>query len=113
MTRTFVELPNFISCWERCGLTEEALAELEIELCANPKLGAVVQGTGGLRKLRWALPGKGKSGSARVVYVDFALYEKIYLISAYTKNEKDNLSDSEKKHIKKIIEQLGRELGKK
>jgi len=113
MTREFVRLPNFENCWKRCGLTEEALAELAIALCSNPKLGDVVQGTGGLRKLRWALPYKGKSGSVRVVYVDFAVFEKIYFISAYAKNEKDNITANEKKNIKKLIGMLESELRKK
>lgn len=47
-----------------------------------------MQGTGGLRKVRFALENRGKSGSVRVVYVDFVVYETIYLITAYTKNEK-------------------------
>ena len=113
MTREFVRLPNFEACWTKNGLSEEDLLELEIALCSDPKSGAVIQGTGGLRKLRWALPGLGKRGSLRIVYVDFVVYEKIYLISAYTKNEKDNLSDAEKKTIKKMIQQLGNELRKK
>lgn len=113
MTRKFVRLPNFESCWKKCGLSDKELVELEIALCSNPKLGKVVQGTGGLRKLRWAVPGSGKRGSVRVVYVDFAVYEKLYLISAYTKNEKNDLSDSEKKYIKKLIGLLDNELRKK
>ena len=50
-------------------------------------------GTGGLRKLRFAFKGKGKSGSARVCYVDFAAFEKDYLIQVFSKDEKPNLTD--------------------
>lgn len=66
--------------------------------------------TGGLRKLRIAFEGRGKSGSGRVCYVDFAVYDKIYLITAYPKNEKENLSKTERNAIAKMIEQLEKSL---
>ena len=70
-----------------------------------------MQGTGGLRKLRFALPGKGKSGKgksggARICYVVFAEFEMIYLITAFTKDEQDNLSQEEKNILKKRIKEL-------
>lgn len=65
-----------------------------------------MQGTGGLRKIRVAFEGRGKSGSARVCYVDFAVYKRIYLITAYTKNDKDNLTKEERNEIRKLIEML-------
>ena len=54
--------------------------------------------------MRFALPNRGKSGSSRVLYVDFVLAETIYLIFAYPKNEKDDPSDEECAHIKKLID---------
>ena len=78
----------------------------------NPDAAAIIQGTGGLRKLRWALPGSGKSGSMRVLYVDFIIQEKVYMIDLFTKNEKDNLSDAEKSAVKKVIQSIQRELRK-
>ena len=69
-----------------------------------------MQGTGGLRKLRIAFEGKGKSGSGRVCYVDFAVFDKIYLITAYPKNEKDNLSKAERNAIANMIAQLEKSL---
>lgn len=71
-----------------------------------------MQGTGGLRKVRFAIDNRGKSGSVRVVYVDFVVYETIYLISAYPKNEKDNLSKAERNAIKSVIEKLEAQLKK-
>ena len=79
--------------WEKFGLTEDDIVTLEEFLCVNPQTGVVTEGTGRLRKLRWALPNQGESGSIRVVYVDFVRYEKIYLISAYPKNEKGELKN--------------------
>jgi hypothetical protein len=103
----------FEKCWEKIGLTDDGIAKLEEELCRDPLQGDVIKGTGGLRKLRWALPNQGKSGSVRVLYVDFVVFEKIYLIAAYTKNEKDNLSQAERNEIKKLIEGLENELKRK
>lgn len=113
MYREFVRLPEFEKCWSNLGLTEDDLAELENHLCINPKSGSIMKGTGGLRKLRWALPNRGKNGSIRVLYVDFIYYEKLYLISAYPKNEKDNLSKEERNEVKKLIKLLEEELRRK
>jgi hypothetical protein len=113
MTREFVRMPEFERKWQSIGLNENDLSELEQFLCAHPESGPVIQGTGGLRKLRWKLGDKGKSSSVRTIYIDFAYYEKIYLITAYTKDEKDNLTQSEKNEIKKLVKLLEFELERK
>ena len=106
MTRLFIIMPEFERQWNRMGLNDNDLKRLQYELLDNPKAGDVMQGTGGLRKIRFSFENRGKSGSARVVYVDFAVYEKIFLITAYSKNEKDNLSKAERNAVKKLIENL-------
>ena len=110
MTRTFVELPIFRARWKDMGLNDDDLKRLQEELLADPKVGAVMRNTGGVRKMRFAFEQKGKSGSARVIYVDFEVYEKIFLITAYHKNVKDNLSDSERNEIKQMIHVLEEQL---
>lgn len=99
-------LPEFDSNWTEMGLTDKELKALQEELTINPSKGDVMKGTGGLRKIRIAFEGRGKSGSARVCYVDFIVYERIYLITAYSKDEKDNLSKSERNEVKKLIKIL-------
>ena len=106
MTRSFVMTQEFDKNWKSMGLTDDALKALQEELLLNPAKGDLMQGTGGLRKLRIAFEGKGKSGSGRVCYVDFVVFEKIYLITAYPKNEKENLSKAERNAIAKMIAQL-------
>ncbi len=113
MTRTFVELPSFRSEWKKMGLTETDLVHLQEELLTNPEVGSKMQGTGGVRKMRFAFEHRGKSGSVRVIYVDFLIHEKLYLITAYPKNEKDNLTKAERNELKKLVELLGSELEKK
>ena len=66
MTRIFVELPIFRSRWKDMGLQDDDLKRLQEELLADPKIGAVMRGTGGVRKMRFAFEQRGKSGSIRV-----------------------------------------------
>lgn len=106
MTREFVMLPEFDRQWKALGLTDKELKSLQEHLTINPDVAPIIKGTGGLRKLRIAFNGFGKSGSARVCYVDFTIYEKIYLITVYSKKEKDNLSKDECNIIKELIKNL-------
>jgi hypothetical protein len=99
-------LPEFDKQWKAIGFTDKELKTLQEELTINPNKGDLMQGTGGLRKIRVAFENRGKSSSARICYVDFAVYERIYLITAYTKNEKDNLSKEERNNVKKLIKLL-------
>jgi hypothetical protein len=110
ISREFVMMPEFDHQWRRLGLGDEELRQLQEGLLENPKAGKVLQGTGGLRKHRIAFPDRGKSGSGRVVYVDFTIYETTYLITAYPKSEKDNLSKAERNEIAKMITKLERGL---
>lgn len=110
VTREFIMLPEFEKRWEQIGLTDSDLKRLQAELLFTSQDNPVMQGTGGLRKVRFALENRGKSGSVRVVYVDFVIYETIYLITAYTKNEKDNLSKAERNAIKSVIGELEKQL---
>ena len=110
MTRIFVELPIFRTRWKEMGLDDQDLIRLQEELLADPKVGAVMKGTGGVRKMRFAFQHRGKSGSIRVIYVEFEVYEKIFLITAYTKEQKDNLTDAERAEIKQLIHVLEQQL---
>lgn len=113
LTRVFVELPSFRSDWKALGLTDSDLRRLQEELLANPKTGNAIQGTGGVRKMRFAFENRGKSGSVRIIYVDFEIHEKLYLLTAYPKSEKDNLTKAERNELKKLVEILANELDRK
>ena len=103
-------MPIFDKQWRAMGLDDNDLQALQIELLKDPQIGSVIQGTGKLRKMRFAFPNRGKSGSSRVLYVDFVLAETIYLIFAYPKNEKDNLTVEERNNIKKMIAKIEQSL---
>ena len=109
MKRVFIETPSFTKRWFTLGFDDENLAELQQFLIKNPDASVVMVGTGGLKKIRYAFKGRGKSGSARVCYVDFASFEKNYLIQVFSKDEKSNLSDEEKKAVKTVIAALKKE----
>jgi len=85
--------------------TDDELKTLQCELIGSPEKGDLIQGTGGLRKVRMATGNQGKSGSARVIYF-LATAEVIYLVMAYPKSTKDSLSASEKAALKKLTQQL-------
>lgn len=113
MRREFIELPLFVAKWKALNLNDKDLRKLQEALLQNPKIGSVIKGTNGVRKMRFAFEHKGKSGSSRVVYVDFEVHKKIYLISAYAKNEKSNLSQVEKNDIQKLVKILHDQLKRK
>lgn len=106
MKRTFVEVPLFTKKWKELGLTDENLRELQNILLENPKAGDAIQGTGGIRKIRIPLDQHGKRGDGRVIYVDIEIKETIYFINVYAKNEKDDLTEDEKKAFKAVVKIL-------
>lgn len=87
------------------GLTDENLRELQAVLLKNPKKGDVIRGTGGLRKIRIPMEHdkKGKRSGARVLYVDIEFKECIYFINVYSKDEKDDLTEDEKKALRVMV----------
>ena len=70
MTREFIFTKPFLISWEKMGLDDNDLKQLEEILLENPLKGDVIQGTGGARKLRIQLEGRGKRGGGRVIYLD-------------------------------------------
>ena len=106
IVRGFIESPRFHRRWFELGFTEDDLLKLELTLLDDPKIGPVMQETGGLRKMRYAFEGRGKSGSVRVLYVDFEEHERILLLNVFSKDEKENLTKSERNQIRKAMKQL-------
>ena len=106
ISREFIALPSFDVKWAKIGLGHDDLVRLENELLAIPTVGAVLQGTGGARKMRFAFPNQGKSGSARVIYVDFEVSEKLYLVNVFAKSEKENITREERNELRQIVEIL-------
>lgn len=99
----FVELARFT---KRLGelLDDESYAALQGELVERPESGKLIKGGGGLRKVRWAAKGHGKSGGVRIIYYFRNAMDQIVMLEIYPKNEKENLSRDEVKALRKIIE---------
>ena len=112
MDMEFIYTHKFDREWEEIGLDDDRLRYLELYLQENPQAGKIMQGTGGIRKLRWGLPDKGKSGSIRVLYLYFSTVMKICMFDLFTKDEKDNLSRAEKAALKRIVKTIGEGLRK-
>lgn len=113
MTREFIILPEFEKQWKSMDLADDDLKVLQEELTLDPHKGDIMRETGGLRKLRFAFENRGKSGSVRVCYIDFEYYEVIFLITAYPKSVKDNLSNSERNNIKKLVKLLEKQISER
>lgn len=111
LRRTFIEVPLFTKRWKEIGLGEDELLALQIMLLKNPQSGPVIEGTGGIRKVRFPLQDRGKSGSVRVCYTDFEEYEVTYIITAFTKDEQENLTQEEKNVLKRLVKTLKKEVG--
>lgn len=94
----FIETSYFTRfCEEHC--TDDDLRDLQQQLIEQPDAGDLIRGAKGLRKVRWALPGRGKRGGARVVYYWRNAAGQIYLLYAYAKNAQANLSDAQRKML--------------
>lgn len=76
------------------------------ELLASPEVGRVIKGTGGVRKMRFALPGRGKRGGVRVLYVYRDHEQRIFFLLGYPKNVRETLTQSEKNALKQWVQEL-------
>jgi hypothetical protein len=85
-------------------LSNEAYRELQSDLVTRPDAGAVIAGSGGLRKLRWAGSGRGKRGGARVIYYWVTAQDRLLMLYIYPKNEQENLTDAQIKALRAIME---------
>ena len=99
MLYEFIELPAFSALRESL-FCDEDYGKFQAHLCEFPEAGAVIPGTDGCRKIRWAAQGKGKRGGSRVVYFLRIRAGKIVLITAYGKNERDDVPRSWLRKIK-------------
>jgi hypothetical protein len=100
---TFVETKLFTRLADEY-LGESGLLALQVHLLAQPEIGKVIPGSGGIRKLRWAMPGGGKRGGLRVIYFLRIKQEEVWLLTLYAKNVSDNISIAVLKKIKATID---------
>ncbi len=99
----FIEVPAFTSRVLRY-LGEDRYADLQIHLTRHPDAGAIIPGSKGLRKVRWAARGRGKRGGVRIVYYWHVAPEIITFLDVYPKSEKDNLTKHELRLLNLLLE---------
>lgn len=99
----FIETPVFTKR-ARELLDDDAYAAFQRQLAVCPELGDLIEGTGGLRKVRLAVGGRGKRGGARVIYYHFVSASQIALLLIYSKNELAELTSDQRKALRRIVE---------
>ncbi len=103
---TVVETPPFLVQAKEAGMDDEMRGAIVKAIADNPQIGDLMKGTGGFRKFRWAKPGMGKRGGYRVVSYYHSDGLPVFLIAAFGKNEKNNLSKQERNALKRLSEIL-------
>ncbi len=101
----FVEAPAFARFRDRY-LDDDGFADLQLYLAKNPEAGDMVPGAGGIRKLRWRDPrrGKGRRGGLRIIYYCFLSEQEIWLLTLYDKEEAADLTKEERDQLRRVLE---------
>ena len=102
---TVVETDEFLSATRKL-MDDEERAELVEYLAFNPTVGDIIPGSGGVRKIRWGLEGRGKRGGARVIYFYHDMEMPLLLLKAYAKNKQDDMSQIELKKLQQFTKQM-------
>ena len=104
---TVVELPSYLKKAEKL-FSEQERDEIVLILAGDSECGEVMRGTGGFRKVRVAMEGRGKSGGARVIYFLHNETLPVYIFAVYAKNEKANLTQAERNELRKRADEITR-----
>ena len=97
----FIETPVFTRQVQEL-LSDEAYSAFQWYMALNPRAGDVIQGTGGLRKVRWSVAGGGKRAGVRVIYFHVAAQAQVRLLLIYRKGVKDDLTAAEKRTLRRL-----------
>ena len=109
---TVVETPEFIRRIDRL-LDDDERAALISYLAGNPTAGDLIPGTGGVRKLRWGLEGRGKRGGARIVHFFHDARLPLFLLTAFAKNERADISQADRNSFRKLTKLLVETYGRR
>jgi len=101
-TLVFIETKLFTQLVKEY-LGDEEYGELQQYIMKNPEIGKVIRGSGGVRKVRWAREGMGKSGGVRTIYYWAKARDQVYMLTMYSRSEKENID-------KKTLAQIAKEL---
>ena len=99
-----IETPTFTNIISKL-MDDESYRKLQNQLIADPKAGKIIQGSGGIRKVRWGGCGKGKRGGLRLIYYWATNKNQIYMLYGYAKNECSDLTKEQLLVLKKLVGQ--------
>ncbi len=99
-----VEFPNFTKAITTL-MSDDEYRQLQVALVENPTLGKLLQGAGGLRKLRWSLPGRGKRGGVRIIYYWWVCRKQLLMLAAYPKNVQAELTDAQRRLLANLVKE--------
>lgn len=105
MMLTVAELPEYIREASKLLREDERRAVVD-HLAAHPRAGVLIEGTGGVRKLRWGREGRGKSGGVRVIYYFHSDDMPLYLLTLFSKGERANLTRAERNAMRELVDVL-------
>lgn len=100
--QTVVETPSYLADAERLFSSEERRAIVD-RLAGDPACGVVIPGSGGIRKVRFGFGARGKSGGARIIYLFSGANLPVFILAAFAKNEKANISTAERNALAKLV----------
>lgn len=103
--QTVAEVPEFIRRADKL-LSADERRDLVSFLAAHPRAGVLMEGTGGVRKLRWGRQARGKSGGVRVIYYFHSEAMPLYLLTLFAKNEQANLTHAERNELAGLVDAL-------
>jgi|SRR5277367_3749899 len=98
-------MPEFLAATKKL-MDDEERAELDLYLAYNPTVGDVISGSGGVRKIRWGLEGRGKRGGARVIFFYHDMEMPLFILEAFAKNDRANLTQAECHELRQVTEQI-------
>jgi hypothetical protein len=100
--QTVVETPSYLAAADRLFSRDDRMAIVE-RLASDPICGVVIPGSGGIRKVRFGFGARGKSGGARIIYLFSGESLPVFILAAFAKNEKANLSPAERNALAKMV----------
>jgi len=103
--QTVAELPEYIRTADKLLSMSERMDVVRY-LAEHPKAGDLIEGTGGVRKLRWGRGGQGKSGGVRVIYYVYDATMPLYLLTLFAKGDKANLTKAERNELAGLVDLL-------
>jgi hypothetical protein len=106
MLTDIARTPMYLRSIRKLKATADELAAAEAGILAHPEAGQVIPGLKGVRKIRFAMGGKGKRGGGRAIYYVVWAYGRAYMLMAYAKSEKADLAEADRRAIRSVIEEL-------